>query len=159
VLTNRVGDFNMLARMDISKVLVPIVGNGVDRDVVRLACELAEENDASVYAVYVIEVERSLPLDAAQEQKTVKAEEILAHAEQMALEDGYHIDTGILQAREAGPALVNEAKEGNVDLIVLGVGYKKRLGVFNIGDTTSYVLKEAPCGVVLYRAAVHEGTQ
>jgi nucleotide-binding universal stress UspA family protein len=143
----------MLARMEISKVLVPIVGNGVDGEVVRLACELAEENDASVYAVYVIEVERSLPLDVTQEQKTAMAEEILSRAEQRALEDGYHIDTGIIQAREAGPALVHEAREGRADLIVLGVGYKKRLGVFNIGDTTSYVLKEAPCGVVLYRAA------
>lgn len=149
----------MLGRMDISKVLVPIVGNGVDRDVVRLACELAEEKDASVYAVYVIEVERSLPLDVAQEQRTAIAEEILARAEQAALEDGYHIDTGILQAREAGPALVHEAREGNADLIVLGVGYKKRLGVFNIGDTTSHVLKEAPCGVVFYRAAAPEAGQ
>ncbi len=143
----------MLARMEINKVLVPIVGNGVDRDVVRLACELAEENEASVYAVYVIEVERSLPLDATQEKKMSMAEDILSRAEQAAVEDGYRIDTGILQAREAGPALVNEAREGNADLIVLGVGYKKRLGVFNIGDTTSYVLREAPCGVVLYRAA------
>jgi len=149
----------MLRRMEISKILVPIVGNGVDRDVVRLACELADENDASVYAVYVIEVERSLPIDAEQEAKNAMAEDILSRAEQTASEDGYHIATGILQAREAGPALVNEAKEGNADLIVLGVGYKKRLGVFNIGDTTSYVLKEAPCGVVLYRAAAPEGGQ
>lgn len=149
----------MLARMEINKVLVPIVGNGVDRDVVRLACELAEENEASVYAVYVIEVERSLPLDATQEKKMAMAEDILSRAEQAAVEDGYRIDTGILQAREAGPALVTEAREGNADLIVLGVGYKKRLGVFNIGDTTSYVLREAPCGVVLYRAAAPEDGQ
>jgi hypothetical protein len=34
----------------------------------------------------------------------------------------------------------------------MGVGHRRRLGVFDIGDTTLHVLRDAPCHVVLYRA-------
>jgi len=153
VLTIPVQDFNMLRRMDIGKVLVPVSGNCVDCEVVRMACDLAEDSGASVRALCVIEVERSLPLDAPVEQETARAEEILARAQECAREAGHSIDTAILQAREAGPAIVHEAVEGRVDLIVMGVGFRRRAGSFDIGDTTSHVLSEAPCHVVLYRAA------
>lgn len=143
--------------MDISKILVPISGNHVDAEVIRMACNLAEDSSASIYAVFVIEVERSLPIDVSLEEQSARAEEILSRAEDMAREYGYEIDTGLLQAREAGPAIVSEASEGGADIIVMGVGYRRRLGMFDIGNTTSYVLKEAPCHVVLYRAAAAPG--
>jgi nucleotide-binding universal stress UspA family protein len=148
--------FTMLRRMDIGKVLVPVSGNGVDSEVIGLACEIAEKNGATVYVVYVIEVDRSMPLDAPDVAKTSVAEDILVRAEDIARADGYQIDTGLIQAREAGAAIVEEARDGGVDLIVMGVGYRRRLarrpGEFDIGDTTSHVLREAPCHVILYRA-------
>jgi len=143
--------------MDIGKVLVPVSGNHVDAEVIRMACDLAEDSGASVYAVYVIEVERSLPLDASLEQESARAEEILGKVQAVAKEVGHDIDTGLLQAREAGPAIVHEAIQGRADLIVMGVGYRRRLGVFDIGDTISHVLRDAPCHVVLYRAAAAPG--
>jgi len=139
--------------MDVGKILVPISGNHVDAEVIRMACDLAEDSSASIYAVYVIEVERSLPLDASLDDQSARAEEILCRAQEVGREQGYVIDTGLLQAREAGPAIVGEALEGRAELIVMGVGYRRRLGMFDIGNTTSYVLKEAPCHVVVYRAA------
>ena len=152
MLTNSDQATTMLRRMDIGKVLVPVSGNHVDAEVIRIACDLAEESNASVYAVYVMEIERSLPLDVSLDQQTAKAEEILDRAQTLARELGHEIDTGILQAREAGPAIVHEATEGRADLIVMGVGHRRRLGVFDIGDTTLHVLRDAPCHVVLYRA-------
>jgi len=157
MLTNREQAITMLRRMDIGKVLVPVSGNHVDADVIRMACDLAADSGASVYAVYVIEVERSLPLDASLEQESARAEEILGKVQAVAKEVGHDIDTGLLQAREAGPAIVHEAIQGRADLIVMGVGYRRRLGVFDIGDTISHVLRDAPCHVVLYRAAAAPG--
>jgi nucleotide-binding universal stress UspA family protein len=157
MLTNQEQAFTMLRRMDIGKVLVPVSGNHVDAEVIRMACDLAEDSGASIYAVYVIEVERSLPLDASLEQQSARAEEILDKVQAVAREVGHEIDTGLLQAREAGPAIVHEAIEGRADLIVMGVGYRRRLGVFDIGDTISHVLRDAPCHVVLYRAAAAPG--
>ena len=153
VLTKLIEVSKMLRRMVIGKVLVPVSGDCVDGEVIRLACGFAQKSGASVYAVYVIEVERSLPLDASLEQKMADAEEIVSRAQELALEYGYPIETGLLQAREAGPAIIHEAVEGHADLIVMGVGYRRRLGVFDMGDTTSHVLREARCHVVLYRAA------
>jgi len=136
------------------KILVPISGNSADEEAMKVACKLAEKSKAKVYVVYIIEVERSLPLDAQVDSEVEKAEEVLTHAEDVAADIGYDIETDLLQAREAGPGIVDEAMEREVDLIVMGVGYKKHLGEFDLGQTIPYVLKEAPCQVLLYREPI-----
>jgi nucleotide-binding universal stress UspA family protein len=102
----------------------------------------------------VIEVKRSLPLDADIESETEKGEKILDHAERIAAEADYEVETELLQAREVGPAIVDEAVERGVDLIIMGVNYKKRFGEWNLGSTVPYVLKNAPCRVLLWREAI-----
>jgi nucleotide-binding universal stress UspA family protein len=46
-----------------NRILVPVNGNPTDEEAVALACEIARRGKASVYAIYVIEVKRTLPLD------------------------------------------------------------------------------------------------
>jgi len=41
--------------------------------------------------------------------------------------------------------------EREVDLVLMGVTYKKRFGVFSLGRVIPYVLEEAPCRVLLCR--------
>lgn len=137
--------------MDIGKVLVPVSGNHVDAEVLRVACDVAAAEGASVYAVYVMEIERSLPLDVPPEPQATRAEEVLSRAQALASERGHEIKTGMLQAREAGPAIVHEAANGRFDLIVLGMSHRRRPGPVEVGDTVSHVLRDAPCGVLLYR--------
>lgn len=132
---------------------MPIRGTDADDEAVRLACALAQKAKAKLYVAHVIEVERSLPLDAEVDSELEKAEEVLTRAEDVAADVGYDIDTDLLQARDAGPGIVEEARQREVDLIIMGVGYKKRLGEFDLGETIGHVLKEAPCQVLLYRGA------
>ena len=139
--------------VEIKKILVPVSGNSADEEAIKLACNLAKKSKARVYVVYIIEVERSLPLDAQIDSETEKAEQVLTRAEDIAAEEDCGIETDLLQAREAGPGVVDEAVERGVDLIVIGMGYKKHLGAFDLGKTVPYVLKEAPCKVILYRAS------
>jgi len=40
--------------------------------------------------------------------------------------------------------------ERGVDLILMGVTYKKHFGQFSLGNVVPYVLKNAPCYVILY---------
>ena len=140
--------------MEIKKILVPVCGNSVDEEAIKLACYLAKKNKAQVYVVYIIEVPRTLPLDAQIDSELQKAEKLLTRAEDIAVEQDYEIETDLLQARELGLGIVDEAMEREVALIIMGIPYKKRLNVFNLGSASRYVLREAPCPVLLYREPI-----
>ena len=152
----------------LKEMLVPVDGSAVSLDAVALACTIAKRNKGKVYVVYVIEVSRSLPLDADLTNEARKGEEILSRAEQVADSLDFAVAGELLQAREAGHAIVDEAIEKGVDGIVLGVehqdaglevGYtwereqKPRLlrGGLKLGNVALHVLQHAPCGVLLIR--------
>ncbi len=136
--------------MGFHKVLVPVIGTEADEEAIKLACRLAKKDKGKIRAVYVITIKRSLPLDAEIKPEIIKAEDILDHIESVAEEQGLEIETDLLQAREAGSAIVDEAVDQKVDLIIMGVTYKKRFGQFSLGNVVPYVLKNAPCRVILY---------
>ena len=134
-----------------AKIMVPISGHDGDRAAVELACRTAKLYKGKVYVVHVIRVKRSLPLDAEMEPEIQKAESLFHQAEDIADEQDCPIETELLQSRETGPALVEEAVQQGADLIMMGIAYKKRFGEFIMGSTTHYVLKNAPCPVCLLR--------
>jgi len=136
--------------MEFLKILVPVIGTKADEAAVQLACRLAKKGKGKIYAVYVTTIKRTLPLDAEIESEIKKAEGILDHIEVVAEEQDYEIETDLLQAREAGPTIIDEAVEREVDLILMGVSYKRRFGQFSLGNVVPYVLKNAPCRVMLY---------
>jgi nucleotide-binding universal stress UspA family protein len=135
------------------KILVPVSGSEADDEAIKLAGELAKKGKGKgeVRAVYVITLKRTLPLEAEIEHEIRKAEEILDHVETVAEEQDYEIETELLQSREAGPTIVDEAVEQEADLILMGIKYKRRFGQFSLGDVVPYVLKNAPCRVLLYQ--------
>jgi len=137
--------------MNFLKILVPVSGGEADKEAIELACIMAKESKGTINAVYVIRVKRSLPLDAEIDTEVQKAEEVLSWAEEIADQKVYKIETNLLQTREVGPAIIDEAMEHSADLIIMGMGYRKRFGQFDPGDTVSYVLKNAPCRVLLLR--------
>ena len=136
--------------MEYKKVLVPVNGTEADNEAIRLACRLAKKDKGKIWAVYVVTLKRTLPLDAEIESEVQKAEDILDRSEAVAEEQDYELETVLLQAREAGPTIVDEALEHQVDLILMGVEYKRRFGQFSLGSVVPYVLKNAPCRVILY---------
>ncbi|MFH1651516.1 MAG: universal stress protein [Chloroflexota bacterium] len=136
--------------MEFKKILVPVAGRGADDETMRLACRLAKKDKGVIWAVCVITIKRALPLDAEIESEIKEAEQLLDHIEQVAEEEDMTIDTDVLQAREAGPAIIDEAAERESDLILMGISYKKRFGQFSLGNVVPYVLKNAPCPVLLY---------
>ncbi|MFC1902802.1 universal stress protein [Chloroflexota bacterium] len=136
--------------MEFNKILVPVVGAEADEETVKLACRLAKKDKGKIWAVYVITVKRALPLEADLGSEIKKAEDILGHVETIAEEEDYEVETDVLQAREAGPAIVDEALEREVDLILMGITYKRHFGQFSLGNVVPYVLKNAPCRVILH---------
>ena len=137
--------------MEFRKILVPVTGTDIDEGVMELATSLlAKKDKGSICAVHIIPMERTLPLDAEIEPRIRKADDILTHIESFAEEKGYKIEADLLQSREAGLAIVNEAIEQEADLIIMGLPYKTRFGVFSLGDVVPYVLKNTPCRVMIY---------
>ncbi len=106
--------------MQPKKVLVPISGAKADEEAIRLSCRLAKKAGGKIYVTYVIQVDRSLPLDAEVKPEIDKAEQVLDQAECIAEEQDYNVETDLLQSREIGPAIVDEAIERGVDLITIG---------------------------------------
>ena len=136
--------------------MVPVDGSHASLQAVAVACGIARENKATLYVVHVIEVKRTLPLDAQLEPETAAGEEILSQAERVAREQDFEVEGEILQAREAGPAIVDEAIERSVDLIILGMEYRQPFGEFQLGRVVEHVLKSAPCEVWVCRHPVQE---
>jgi nucleotide-binding universal stress UspA family protein len=133
------------------KVLVAVGGQGIDPETVRLACRMTDPQGGRLYGVHIIEVNRSLPLGAVLDEVVERGEKILEEVEQLAAETLLPVETELVQARDTGPALVDEAVEWGADLIVMGLPYKRRFGEFNLGKTVPYVLKNATCRVMLFR--------
>ena len=137
--------------MPFESVLVPVNGGRSDEEAIALACSVARRTKGKVYVLYVIEVQRTLPLDADLPAENDRGERILQQAERFAKVNDYAVEADLLQAREVGPAIVDKAVERGVDLIILGVEYKKNFGEFDLGATMPYVLRNALCRVWLCR--------
>jgi len=137
--------------MEINKILVAARGNGVDQVAVELACKIGRRSKAKIFIVYVIEVNRSLPVDAIIRPDMEAAEKVLLEAEEYAQERDFDVETEIIQAREVGPAIIEVARQNSVDMLLMGINYKKRFGSFTMGNAVPHVLEEAPCRVIICR--------
>ena len=113
--------------MEFKKILVPVVGSDADEEAMRLACRLAKKDKGKIWAVSVVAIKRALPLDAEIDSEIHQAENVLDAVESVAEEEDYEAETDVLQARDVGPAIIDEAVERGVDLILMGITYKRRL--------------------------------
>ena len=133
------------------RILIPVSGAHTDAEAVRLGCRLARRAKAKVMVVTVLEIRRSLALGTVQDVEMDKAEQILDTAEKTARELETQIETELLQARDAGPAIVEEIAHWKADLVVVGMPFRLRFGEFHMGRTAPYILRHAPCRALLFR--------
>lgn len=136
------------------KILVTVSGGSLDEEMVDFACYQAKRARGRLYAVYVIEVKRELPLEVDLPAEVEKGEEILQKAEDVARHWKQEMETEVLQARDAGTAIVEEAERRDVDLVIVGLRYRKKFDQFYMGSTVSHVLKNAPCRVCVCREPI-----
>ncbi|MFQ5381753.1 MAG: universal stress protein, partial [Dehalococcoidia bacterium] len=141
-----------------ARFLVPVTDSPASLAAVKTACLAARATRAEVLALHVIEVVRSLPLDSPVEEEARRGEVILRQAEDAAKAVGYQLTGDLVQARAAGQAIIDEATEHRVDTIILGIGYKRLIGAFQVGRTADYVLRNAGCEVWVVRQALKPET-
>jgi nucleotide-binding universal stress UspA family protein len=139
----------------IRRAILALAGSATDDRIVHLAAELARTSHAELIGVHVVEVGWSMPLDADIAARSEEAQQILDHAELIAEGRKSKLESVLLQAREVGAALVDEATERDADLLVVGLPYRKRFGGdFAMGNTIPFVLKHAPCEVWVVREPI-----
>ena len=110
-----------------------------------------------VALLHVIEVPFDRNLDAEDTAAMARAEGILSGAESLLAAAGVPARSSTVQARAAGPAIVDDAQELAADLIVMGLRYKKRFGgQWDAGRTVPYVMRNSTAPVWCLRAETKE---
>lgn len=147
------------------RLLVAVKGDPtVDDEAMRLAYTYAVAKQdrgrpMAVDVVYVVEVPQALPLDAQLDENLEKGERALDHAEEVAARMGLQVDAAIIQARSAGAAIVDMARETAAEMVVMAVAYHKKLGELDLGRTLPYILKHCQCRVWVCRTPVPDESQ
>jgi APA family basic amino acid/polyamine antiporter len=157
--------------VEYSHIMVPIFGTDLDDDIVGTAGRLAAQIDDDggrakpplVELVYVIEVPLTLPLDAVLSDEIMdRANAVVARAVDVSSEyPAADVTSRVVRARTVGSGIVQAAREGEVEAIVIGGEPPSRIqggsvlgGVQGprmpeIGPVTEYVLNKADCRVML----------
>jgi len=153
-------------------ILVPVFGSKLDDDIVSTAGRLAAaeqeeaesgEEETRLDLVYVIEVPLTLPLDAELPGDIeASAQRALRRASDVAEEyEDVNVNAEVVRARGIGAGIVESARRNGSEAIVIGgepptkiKGGAKLGGIggakpAEIGAATEYVLKKAPCRVLL----------
>jgi APA family basic amino acid/polyamine antiporter len=157
------------AELDYSTILVPVFGTKLDDDIVSTAGRLADasvdegERPPRLDVVYVAEVPLTVPLDSPlSKDARERGERALERAREIGDEyENVEVTTNLLPARSMGSGIVQEARDKGAEVIVMGGEPPTRVrggailgGIGGarpdeIGEVTEYVLKKAPCRVLL----------
>ena len=139
----------------VKRAVLSLDGGPTDELVIECGCKLARADKSELVAVYVLAVDWSHDLDDDLEEQREEASRALDLAEGMAEKEKVPLESQLLQARDVGAALVDEAVALEADAIVMGLPYKVRFGGdFALGLTIPYVFKNAPCRVFVVREPV-----
>jgi APA family basic amino acid/polyamine antiporter len=150
-------------------ILVPVFGTDLDDDIVSTAGRLADAADEPgevrprLDLIYVMDLPLTVPLDSVPPKwRQEEADRALARAAEVGSEyETVDVDTAVVRARTVGAGIVEEARRRGVELIVMGGEPPTRVrggavlgGVSGsrppeIGEVTEYVLRKAPCRVLL----------
>ena len=139
----------------LGNILVPLLGRNEATDrIVALAAQMARQRNGRVEFLAVIQVPFTLPLNAHVEHDEKVALEVLERAESVAARCGarsaVQISKRILKARDGGAAIVREAEEQLVDLVLLAnTPIRVRGSTQQIDPAIEYVMRNAPCEVLV----------
>jgi APA family basic amino acid/polyamine antiporter len=135
---------------DYGRILVPMKIGDIGEEMVATAIALAKERGAEIEAITVVRVPRrfvlegELPPDVA-----ARVDASLEEARLLGEDHGVAVRTDVVRARSIGHAIVDEARERGVDLIVLGSSPRWRRQSRFFSPTVDFVLRTAPCEVLV----------
>ncbi len=136
--------------MEKPKVMVALRDTETAGSLTKLGCQMASLAGTNVIALHVIEVPPGLPIDVEDPVFERPGEQVLSLARQVASNNfSMRISTRLLKARNAGEAIVGEAAEHDIDLLIIGYRHDHGLAETLLGSTVHYVTHHAPCRVLV----------
>jgi nucleotide-binding universal stress UspA family protein len=140
------------------RLVVYVTGGPEDRRLLETVEKIAQRQNTHITIAYVVEVQQSMPLDAELPAEIERGERVLHEAETFASRcvggKRENVRTELLQARSAGAAIVDEAIEDRANSILLACSIHKKHGRISTGEIVDYVLKHAPCEVLVIRRSM-----
>jgi len=133
----------------IKKILVPTSGALYSERGIELACRLGEEQKAEIYLVTVLEVPRTLPLEAPMPEAEANARDIIKRGEEIVSLRGLEGKGEVKRGRVAGEEIIRAAKDWEADLIVMGIRSQVTMAQDILGRNSDLVLRRAPCEVIV----------
>ena len=138
--------------LEYRNILVPVAPGRETEEAIDVACLLATERRARVTAISVVEIPLDYPLDASMPEGEAQADRLLDKARTVGDSYGVNVIERLARDRRAGRAIVREATARNSEIIVMGAPRPRHARAPVFGGTTDYVLKHAPCRVMVVAA-------
>ena len=133
------------------RILVPVDGSTAADNAFRWACQIAKHSKAELHAIYIDEIPLELPLDTHFTGEDNIGEHILNDIEQIADEEKCKVKAQLLKARHTGPAIVLEAADREMEMIILGAPFQNTVSLNSISNLGIYLLQHAHCQVIIWR--------
>lgn len=150
-------------------IMVAVDGSSTSRRGLKIAVDLAADQQAALHIVHIVDEAVVIPLDAVYvpantidsmvEGLRDSGRDILAKAVAVASERGLQPRTALVDSGGSGVAakLLREATKRKADLIVLGTHGRRGLRRLLLGSDAELVLREARVPVLLVRAPERGG--
>jgi nucleotide-binding universal stress UspA family protein len=126
------------------KILIGYDGTEESQKALDIIIRYAKILSAKAYVLTVVEGGQHAVREVYQ-----KAEQDLSYAKNSILAEGIECEAKLsAQGLEPGEELVQFALENVIDLIVIGIEKRSKLGKLLFGSNAQYVILEAPCPVL-----------
>ncbi len=136
------------------KILLPTDGSEGMDDVIEHAVSLAEQHDATLHALYVVNTASlsDLPIDSSWEgindALTREGKHAMEQVEEIA--GGVELETAMVDGSPA-KEIVNYATEESVDVIVMGTSGRSGVDRLLLGSVAERVVRSSPIPVLTIR--------
>jgi nucleotide-binding universal stress UspA family protein len=149
--------------MDIKSILFPTDFSEGSSQALQYAIEIVKRFDAKLFLIHVVhEVRYSGGFFVPHTSMDVMYDEVVQSAQKELDKYGIEEMRGLKSAVERRvirgvphEEIVNFAKENKIDLIIIGAHGKKGMETIFFGNTTSHVVRHAPCSVLTGRHSIH----
>jgi nucleotide-binding universal stress UspA family protein len=132
------------------KILVAYNAADKDKDGLMLGLKQAKAFMAEVIVLASLMVsDKAHSFESRTKEDALKN---LSEAKKFYEEAGIKCSTELMiRGKDPGEDIVQYAKENQVDLIVVGVRLRSRVGKMLLGSTAQYVILKAPCPVLTFK--------